>query len=84
MAIRFTLVIVWHLMPDPSARFVDLGSDFYQRQVKKDRRTRSLVHQIQAFGYQVSSLNLGTSPSPRPGVPTIVLRSPVIFRSGIF
>jgi transposase len=51
---RSTLVIVWHLLADPSARFMDLGSDFYERHVNKDRKTRDLIRQLQALGHQVS------------------------------
>jgi transposase len=40
---RSTLVIVWHLLADPSARFVDLGSDFYEHRINKDRRTQDLM-----------------------------------------
>jgi transposase len=48
------LVIVWHLLADPHARFVDLGSDFYERRVDKDRRTRDLVRQLMALGHEVT------------------------------
>ena len=48
------LVIVWHLLADPNARYVDLGPDFYERRVNKDRRTRDLVRQLTALGHQVT------------------------------
>ena len=51
---RSILVVVWHLLADPNARFVDLGSDFYDRRVNKDRRTRDLVRQLIALGHQVT------------------------------
>lgn len=51
---RSTLVIVWHLLSDPSARFVDLGSDFYEHRINKDRRTQDLIRQLQALGHQVT------------------------------
>ena len=51
---RSILVIVWHLLADPTARFVDLGPDFYERRVNKERRTRDLVRQLQALGHQVT------------------------------
>ena len=51
---RSILVAVWHLLADPNARFVDLGSDFYERRVNKDRRTRDLVRQINALGHTVT------------------------------
>jgi transposase len=51
---RSTLVIVWHLLADPNARFVDLGADFYDRRINKDRRTRDLIRQLMALGHQVT------------------------------
>jgi transposase len=51
---RSILVAVWHLLADPTARFVDLGSDFYERRVNKERRTRDLVRQLIALGHTVT------------------------------
>jgi hypothetical protein len=51
---RSILVVVWHLLDDPGARFVDLGSDSYERRVNKDRRTRDLVRQLMALGHEVT------------------------------
>ncbi len=51
---RSVLLVVWHLLADPNARFIDLGSDFYDRRVDKERRTRDLVRQLMALGHQVS------------------------------
>jgi transposase len=51
---RSILVVVWHLLNDPTARFVDLGADFYDRRVDKDRRTRDLVRQLMALGHEVT------------------------------
>lgn len=51
---RSILVIVWHLLSDPNARFVDLGADFYERRIDTDRKTRDLVRQLQALGHQVT------------------------------
>jgi transposase len=51
---RSILVVVWHLLADPNARFVDLGSDFYERHVNTERRTRDLVRQLMALGHQVT------------------------------
>ncbi len=47
------LVIVWHLLADPTARFHDLGSHFYATAVNKDRTTRNLVHQLEVLGHKV-------------------------------
>ena len=51
---RSILVIVWHLLADPTTRFHDLGSDFYSRTVHTERRTRNLVHQLETLGHQVT------------------------------
>ena len=51
---RSILIIVWHLLADPSARFVDLGADFYDQRVNTERRTRDLVRQLIALGHQVT------------------------------
>ena len=51
---RSILVIVWHLLSDPSARFIDLGSDFYERRVDTDRKTRDLVRQLRALGHELT------------------------------
>ena len=51
---RSILVIVWHLLADPTARFHDLGADFYASRIDKQRRIRNLVHQLQALGHQVT------------------------------
>ena len=51
---RSILVIVWHLLADPTARYVDLGSDFYEQRLDADRKVRSLIRQLQALGHQVT------------------------------
>jgi transposase len=51
---RSILVIVWHLLADPTARFHDLGADYHARRIDRDRRTRNLVHQLQALGHKVT------------------------------
>lgn len=51
---RSILVIVWHLLADPTARFHDLGADYYDTRVDHDRKTRQLVRQLQALGHQVA------------------------------
>jgi transposase len=51
---RSILVVTWHLLADPTARFTDLGSDFYDHHLHKDRKTRNLVRQLQALGHQVT------------------------------
>ncbi|MFE7635595.1 IS110 family transposase [Kitasatospora sp. NPDC057518] len=51
---RSILVIAWHLINDPDARYQDLGADWHQRHLNSARRTRDLVRQLQALGHQVT------------------------------
>jgi transposase len=51
---RSILMIVWHLINDPSARFHDLGADHHQRPTDPARKTRDLARQLHAPGHQVT------------------------------
>jgi transposase len=51
---RSILVIVWHLLHDPTTRFHDLGPDFYDTRVDAERTKRNHVRQLQALGYKVT------------------------------
>jgi transposase len=51
---RSILVIVWHLLADPTARFHDLGADYHANRIDKGRKTRNLVHQLEALGHKVT------------------------------
>ena len=51
---RSILVIVWHLLADPTARFHDLGPNYHSSRIDKDRKTRNHVRQLQALGYSVT------------------------------
>jgi transposase len=51
---RSILVIVWHLLADPTARYHDLGSDFYTSRIATDRKTRTHIRQLQALGFTVT------------------------------
>src|SRR5262245_14033889 len=42
------LVIVYHLLYDPEARFTDLDAEHYQARINHERRARSLATQLQA------------------------------------
>jgi transposase len=50
---RSILVIIWHLLSDPDARYADLGPDYYIRRTDPDRRRREHVRQLEALGYTV-------------------------------
>ena len=47
-------MIVWHLLADPDARFVDLGAGFYDTRINADRAKRNHVRQLEALGYKVT------------------------------
>ena len=51
---RSILVIIWHLLPDPAARYTDLGYGYYQARTDTDRKLRNHVRQIQALGFEVT------------------------------
>lgn len=51
---RSILVITWHLLADPRGRYDDLGSDFFDEHLHKDRKTYNLVRQLQALRHQVA------------------------------
>ncbi len=51
---RSILVIVWHLLADPAARYHDLGAGYYTSRIDKNRKMRSHVHQLEALGYKVT------------------------------
>jgi transposase len=51
---RSILVIVWHLLSDPTARFQDLGAGFYDTRLNAERAKRNHVRQLEALGYKVT------------------------------
>jgi transposase len=51
---RSMLVIIWHLLADPDARFQDLGADHFARTINTEARKRNHVRQLEALGYRVS------------------------------
>jgi transposase len=51
---RSILVIIWHLLSDPQARFHDLGPGFYETRVNAERRKHNHVRQLEALGYKVT------------------------------
>jgi transposase len=48
------LVITWHLLTDPDARFHDLGPDYYQLRIDPERRKHNHIRQLEALGYTVT------------------------------
>ena len=51
---RSILVIVWHLLADPTAHYHDLGAGFYDTRINADRTKRNHVRQLEALGYKVT------------------------------
>jgi transposase len=51
---RSILVIIWHLLANPAARFRDLGPDYHTNRVAIQRRLRNHVAQLTAMGYRVT------------------------------
>ena len=51
---RTILVIVWHLLADRTARFHDLGHDYYTRRIDTDRKARTHIRQLEALGFTVT------------------------------
>jgi transposase len=51
---RSILVIIWHLLADPAARYTDLGPGHYENRIDKHKKARNHIHQLQALGYTVT------------------------------
>jgi transposase len=51
---RSILVIAWHLLSDPDARFCDLGPGYYAERIDSERRKHNHIRQLEALGYTVT------------------------------
>jgi transposase len=51
---RSLLVVIWHLLSDPDATFIDLGADFYTTRIDPERKKRNSIRQLQALGFKVT------------------------------
>jgi transposase len=51
---RSILIIPWHLLTDPLARFRDLGSHYHNSLINTERRMRNHIAQPAAVGYRVT------------------------------
>ena len=51
---RSILVIVWHLLADPAARYHDLGSGYHTSRTDKGKRARNHIRQLEALGFTVT------------------------------
>ena len=50
---RSILIIVWHLLNDPAARYRDLGPDWHARHTDRSRKARNARRQLEALGFDV-------------------------------
>ena len=51
---RSILVIVWHLLSDPTARFYDLGPDYHTHRIDTTRKIRNHISGLTALGFRVT------------------------------
>src|SRR6266536_3403839 len=51
---RSILVIVWHLLADPAARYHDLGAGYYADRIDTARKARNHIRQLEALGFTVT------------------------------
>jgi transposase len=51
---RSILVIAWHLLSDPEARFYDLGPGYHAARIDPERRNRTHIRELEALGYTVT------------------------------
>ncbi len=51
---RSILVIVWHLLADPTARYHDLGADYHASRIDTARKARNHIRQLEALGFTVT------------------------------
>ncbi len=51
---RSILVIVRHLINDPTVRFTDPGPNRHSRRMDPERKTRDLVRRLKALGQEVT------------------------------
>jgi transposase len=56
---RSILIIIWHLLADPGARFTDLGPGYYQTRTDTNRKIRNHIRQINALGFDVTLTKTG-------------------------
>jgi len=51
---RSIMIIVWHLLSDPAARYRDLGPDWHARRTSRDKKIRTHIQGLQALGVTVA------------------------------
>jgi len=63
---RSILVIIWHLLSDPEARYTDLGAGFYASRTDPERRRHNHIRQLEAPGYTVILERAARPAPPKP------------------
>ena len=51
---RSILVVIWALLSDEQAQFVDLGPDYYAARNNPERKARHHIRELQSLGYSVT------------------------------
>jgi transposase len=51
---RSILIIVWHLLADPAARYHDLGAGYWADRIDKGKKARNHIRQLEALGFTVT------------------------------
>ena len=51
---RSIMIIVWHLLSDPAARYRDLGPDWHDTRVNRDKKIRNHIRGLQALGLTIT------------------------------
>ena len=51
---RAILVVIWHLLANPEARFRDLGPNYHTQRIHTERKLRNHIAQLTAMGYRVT------------------------------
>ena len=51
---RSILVIVWHLLSDPTARFYDLGPEYHTHRINTTRKIQNHISGLTALGFRVT------------------------------
>jgi len=51
---RSVLVIIFHLLADPEARFRDLGPGYYDTHIDRQRKIRNHIRQLEALGLTIT------------------------------
>ena len=51
---RSLLIVIWHLINDPDARYSELGADWHEHHIDPERKTLRLVRELRALGHDVA------------------------------